>query len=65
MKKIIDELQHTFVVISGSSWRDNVRYHVEPKKYSVIIYDVFRKQVRKNFRRIEVIKKYISAYQKN
>jgi len=70
VKKIIDKIvTYFFVITLGLLWYCSVRYYVKPKECSIIIYDVFGKQVkikeiRTSFKTIEVTKSYISEYQK-
>lgn len=53
----------------GIPWYCSVKYYIKPKECSIIIYDIFGKQVkidgiRTNFKTREVAKSYITEYQK-
>ena len=70
MQKIIDKIiTGFFVIVLGILWYCSVKYYVKPKECSIIIYDVFGKQVkikeiRTNFKTRDVAKSFISEYQK-
>ena len=70
MKKILDKIvTGFFVVILGALWYCSSKYQVKPNHYSIVIYDVFGKQVeideiRTNFKTQKVAQSYISEYQK-
>ena len=58
-----------FVIIFGTMWFFSTRYYEKPKQYSIIVYDVFGKQIsidglRTEFQRIDVATSYIKEYQK-
>ena len=57
------------MVVFGALWYFSAKYYVKPNQYSVIIYDVFGKQVelkevRTDFKTHEVARSYITEYQK-
>ena len=70
MQKIFDKIITGFFVVTlGILWYCSVRYYVKPKECSIIIYDVFGKQIeikeiRTNFKTRDVAKSFISEYQK-
>ena len=58
-----------FVVIFATMWFFSTRYYERPKQYSIIVYDVFGKQIsidglRTEFQTLEVATSYIKEYQK-
>jgi hypothetical protein len=70
VQKIADKfITGFFVVTLGILWYCSTRYYVKPKESTIIIYDVFGKQVkinelRTNFKTKEVANSFISEYQK-
>ncbi len=70
VQKIADKfITGFFVVTLGILWYCSTRYYVKPKECTIVIYDVFGKQVkinelRTNFKTKEVAKSFISEYQK-
>jgi len=70
VQKIFDKIITGFFVVTlGILWYCSVRYYVKPKECSIIIYDVFGKQIeikeiRTNFKTRDVAKSFISEYQK-
>ena len=58
-----------FVFIFGVLWFFTTQYYLKPKKYEIVIYDVFGKelkhnQIRTEFSKIEVAHSYIKEYQR-
>ena len=69
VKKFFDKFVTGFFVVTLGVLRYCSRYYVKPNHYSVIIYDVFGKQVkvdsiRTEFNTKQVAQNYISEYQK-
>ena len=70
MIKILDKFVTGFFIVTlGILWYCSSKYQVNPSQYTVIIYDVFRKQtkidgIRIRFKTIDVAQSYISEYQK-
>lgn len=70
MKKIIDKcVTAFFVVVLGVFWYCSTKYYVKPNQYTIMIYDIFGKEikiegVRTNFKIKEVAQSYISEYKK-
>lgn len=70
MRKIIDKIITGFFVFAfGVLWYFSTKYHVKPDGYSIVIYDVFGKQVRINdlrteFKTKKVTESHISEYRK-
>ncbi|MDX1533147.1 MAG: hypothetical protein R3230_02965 [Nitrosopumilaceae archaeon] len=68
--KLLDKIiTGIFVGIFATMWFFSSRYYERPKQYSIIVYDVFGKQVnieglRTNFHTSEVTASYIKEYQK-
>ena len=69
MKKIIDKLVTGFFVVTlGIVWYYSSKYQVKPNQYTILIYDVFGKQIKINeirtsFSTYRVTNSYISEYQ--
>ena len=69
VKKIIDKfVTGIFVVIFGILWYCSTRYYVKPNQYTIVIYDIFGKQIkidaiRTDFRTYQVANNYILEYQ--
>ena len=70
MQKIMDKFVTAFFVVTlGILWYFSTKYYVKPKESTIVIYDVFGKQVkidelRTHFKTKAVAKSYISEYQK-
>ena len=70
MKKILDRIiTGFFVVVLGSLWYCSTKCHVKPQCYTIIIYDIFGKQIkideiRTEFKTQRVAQSYISEYRK-
>ena len=70
MNKILDKIITGFFVLTlGILWYCSVRYYVKPNQYTIIVYDIFGKQVkiggiRTNFKTHAAAQSYISEYQK-
>jgi len=70
MKKILDKIITGFFIVTlGILWYCSVKYYVKPNHYTIIVYDVFGKQVkmdgiRTNFKTTAVAQSYTSEYQK-
>ena len=70
MQKILDKFVTGFFVIAfGVLWYCSTKYEIKPNQYSVIVYDVFGKQViideiRIDFKNYRVARSFISEYQK-
>jgi len=70
MKKIPDRcVTGFFVATLGILWYFSTRYYVKPNNHTVIIYDVFGKQIkldeiRSNFKTHKVALSYISEYKR-
>ena len=59
-----------FVGIFATMWFFSTRYYEKPKQYSIIVYDIFEKQIsidglRTEFQTVEVATSYIKEYQKS
>ena len=57
-----------FVFVFGALWFFSTQYYLKPKKYEIVIYDVYGKELKQNqirteFSRIEVAQSYIKEYQ--
>lgn len=70
MKEILDKIvTWFFVIVLGILWYSTKR-NIKPNEYTIVIYDVFGKQVktneiRVNFKTQKVAQSYILEYQKN
>ena len=70
MNKIFDKIvTGFFVVILGAFWYCSTKYHVKPNMYTIVVYDIFGKQiqmeeVRTDFKTQQVAQSFISEYQK-
>ena len=70
MQKILDKFVTCFFVVTlGILWYCSSKYQIMPNHYTIIIYDVYGKQIkingiRTNFKTREVAQSYISEYQK-
>lgn len=70
MKKILDKIITGFFIVTlGLLWYCSTKYYVKPNNYSIVIYDIFGKQVemdnlRTNFKTHKVTQSYILEYQK-
>ena len=58
-----------FVFVFGALWLFSTQYYLKPKKYEIVIYDVYGKELKQNqirteFSRIEVAQSYIKEYQR-
>ena len=58
-----------FVFVFGTLWFFSTQYYLKPKKYEIVIYDVFGKEIKQNqirtrFSRLEVAQSYIREYQR-
>lgn len=68
MRKIFDKCITGFsVAVLGILWYCSTRYHVRPNQFTIIIYDIFGREVkidgvRTNFKIKEVAQSYISEY---
>ena len=68
MKKIMDKLvTGFFVVVLGIIWYCSSKYQVKPNQYTILIYDVFGKQIkideiRTSFNTYKVTNSYIIEY---
>jgi len=68
MKKIFDKcITGFFVAVLGILWYCSTRYDVKSDQYTIIIYDIFGKEVeidgvRTNFKIREVAQSHISEY---
>ena len=70
MKKFFDRLiTGFFVFVFGIAWFFTTQYHIKPKLFRVIVYDVFGNEthldIRKEFQNINVAISFIKEYQKN
>jgi len=69
MKKILSKcITGFFVGLLGILWYCSSKYYLKPNQYTIIIYDIFGKDVkvegvRVNFKMKEVAQNYISEYQ--
>lgn len=70
MTKILDKLvTGFFVILLGILWYCSTKYEIKPNHYSVIVYDIFGKQViideiRTNFKNYRVALSFTSEYQR-
>ena len=70
MIKIIDNIiTGFFIIIFGILWYCSAKYYLIPNQYTIIIYDIFGKEVkineiRTNFKTQGVAYSYLSEYQK-
>ena len=70
MNKILGKIITGFFVLTlGILWYCSVKYYVKPNQYTIIVYDIFGKQVkidgiRTNFKTRAVAQSHISEYQK-
>ena len=68
MKKIFDKcITGFFVVMLGILWYCSTRHHIRPDQFTIVIYDVFGKEVkidgvRTRFKIKEVAKSHVSEY---
>ena len=58
------------MVILGAFWYCSTKYHVKPNMYTIVVYDIFGKQVqmeevRTDFKTQQVAQSFISEYQKS
>jgi hypothetical protein len=70
MRKILDKfVTGFFVVVLGIAWYCSTKFYIKPDKNSIVVYDVFGKEVkldgvRVDFRTHGVAQSYISEYKK-
>ena len=70
MRKILDKfVTGFFVVVLGIAWYCSTKFYVKPGKHSIVVYDVFGKEVnlegvRVDFKTHSVAQSYISEYKK-
>ena len=70
MIKILDKLVTGFFVVTlGIAWYCSTKFYVKPDRHSIVIYDVFGKEiklegVRVDFKTQSVAQSYISEYKK-
>jgi len=68
MRKICDKcITGFFVAVLGILWYCSTKYYVKPNQYTIMIYDIFGKEikidgVRTNFKIKEVAQSHISEY---
>ncbi|AFS80547.1 hypothetical protein NKOR_03265 [Candidatus Nitrosopumilus koreensis AR1] len=68
MRKILDKfVTGFFVVVLGVAWYCSTKFYVNPNRHSIVIYDVFGKEikldgVRVNFQTQNVAQSYITEY---
>ena len=69
--RLIDKLiTGIFIMVFGILWFFSARYYERPKKYSLVVYDVFGKQniidgLRTEFNTNQVATSYLKYYQKS
>ena len=70
MRKILDKfVTGFFVVVLGIAWYCSTKFYIKPDKHSIVVYDVFGKEVelddvRTDFKTHSVAQSYISEYKK-
>ena len=70
MRKILDKfVTGFFVVILAIAWYCSTKFYIKPDKHSIIVYDIFGKEVkiegvRVDFKTYNVAQSYISEYKK-
>ena len=70
MIKILDKfVTGFFVVILAIAWYCSTKFYIKPDKHSIIVYDIFGKEVkiegvRVDFKTYNVAQSYISEYKK-
>ena len=68
MRKILDKfVTGFFVAVLGIAWYCSTKFYVKPGKHSIVVYDVFGKEVKLDGVRVEfkthsVAQSYISEY---